>query len=78
MRDASVSCPIARKGFMIDGGERLLVSHLCATPAALTVITSADACTWKERLGASKAEQHSVCDFAFVHLIRAMSACLLA
>lgn len=32
MRDASVSCPIARKNFMIDGGEQLLVSHLCATP----------------------------------------------
>lgn len=78
MRDASVSCPIGRKDFMIDGGERLLVSHLCAAPAALTVITSADACTWKERLGASKVEQRSVCDFAFVHLITAMSACLLA
>lgn len=31
MRDASVSCPAARKDFMIDGGEQLLVSHLCRT-----------------------------------------------
>lgn len=78
MRDASVSCPIGRKDFMIDAGERLLVSHLCATPAALTVITSANACTWKERLGAGKDEQRSVCDFAFVHLITALSACFPA
>lgn len=33
VRDASVSCPIARKDFMIDGGEQLLVSHLCTALA---------------------------------------------
>lgn len=78
MRDASVSCPIARKDFMIDGGEQLLVSHLCATLAALAVITSADACMWMEKMCTGKDEQHWVCDFAFVHLIMAMSAYFMA
>lgn len=61
---------------MINGGEQLLVSHLRAALAALTVITSADACMWKEKLGTGKEKQRWVHDFAFVYMITVMSACL--
>lgn len=48
MRNAdTVSCPIPRKDFMIDGRHlHLEVSHLCTALSALTVITSESVC-WR-------------------------------